>query len=407
MAVGLGFIGVGGRGSRLLSACLMLDDVEIPAVCDVVDQNANRAANLIEESGKPRPETYSDHRRLLERDDIGGVVIASPWDQHTSMSLDAMRAGKYAAPEVWGVSSVEECWQLVRTAEETGAHCMMLENACYDRTWMTVLNMVRQDLFGELVHCQCGYQHDLRGRIIQGKGTGTTAKGEGDFRTMYNEKRNADVYPTHGIGPVSKYLNIHKGNRFLTLTSMASKSVGLRDWARKNLDKDDPAIHKSWAIGDVIDTMIKCTGGETVVISHDCCLPRPYSRMGRVQGTDGLWMEDNKSVYVEGRSPSHAWEPFETYQAEYEHPIWGAFLEEGVRGGHGGSDYLTLRAFADSVRDQTTPPIDTYDTAAWAAITALSEESIALGSAPVAFPDFTCGRWMGRGPDRENKMTLD
>ena len=305
-----------------------------------------------------------------------------------------MRAGKRVAMEVGGAASVEECWRMVRTSEETGIPCMLLENCCYNKTELALLNMVRQGVFGEVVHCQGGYEHDLREEI-----------GNGDINRHYRQdnflKRNGELYPTHELGPIAKYLNINRGNRMVSLVSMSSKAAGLKAWLNEHRP-DDEITKQQINEGDIVTTMIKCANGETILLTHDCTLPRFYSRGGVVRGTKGMWMEDNRSVYIEGRSPvdendwTHRAESDAKYMEEFEHPLWKEYKALGTRGGHGGMDYLVLRAFVESVQNKTEPPIDVYDAAAWMAITALSEESIALGSAPVSVPDFTSGRWCQR-----------
>jgi predicted dehydrogenase len=393
--VRIGFIGVGSQGTSLLKVCLDMKDVEVPAICDIDIEHLSRAQRLVEKSGRKKPEGYSkneiDYKNMVIRDDLDGVIIATPWVWHTPMSVDTMRAGKYCAPEVWGASSIDEVWQLVKTSEETGMPCMMLENHCYDRDSMAVLNMVRQGLFGELIHCQCGYQHDVR--YIKFGSTG-----ELRWRGEHSISRNGDLYPTHGIGPIANCLDIDRGNRFLTLTSTATKSRGLKDYIQKKFNPEHENAKRNYALGDIVTTVIKCAKGETVVINHDTNLPRPYSNMYRVQGTRGLWMEDNMSIYLEGRSPEHTWESFEPYMIEYEHPLWKKFLKEGVKSGHGGADHLKTRAFIECVKRKIPTPIDVYDTASWIVITPLSEHSIAKGSEPVEFPDFTMGNWLRRKP---------
>jgi predicted dehydrogenase len=397
MGVTLGFTGVGGRGQSLLETCLAVDGVDVTAVCDATEENRVEASEMAVEAGQAEPDRYERHEALVARDDLDGVVVSTPWRFHIPMAITAMEAGVHAAIEVGPANSVEECWELVRTHEETGMQCMLLENHCFRRRMMAVLNMVRQDLFGELVHCQGGYQHDLRERIVTGKGTGIEVDG-GDYRSQQKKKRNADLYPTHGVGPVAKFLGVNHGNRFLKLTATASKAVGLEDWAEENLAEDDPRRDADWATGDIVTTTIECAGGETIVLSHDTTLPRPYSNMRRVQGTDGIFVEDGNTVYVEGKSPHHEWEAFEEYRDEYEHPLWEAYREEGVHEGHGGSDYLGLSTFATCIEDGVQVPIDAYDAAAWMALAPLSEQSIANGSQPVAVPDFTNGAWMDRDP---------
>jgi len=396
--VRVGFIGIGGRGTALLKTILELDGVRIPALCDVLEPNLAQAQDVVEQAGQDRPAGYAkgphDFERMLERDDLDAVVIATPWRWHVPMAIAAMQAGIYVGSEVGPASSVKECWDLVETHESTGIPCMFLENSCYRRNMMAVLHMCRLGLLGELVHCQGGYLHDLRGRIVQGKGTGVQLPEGGDYRTRQNRTRNADIYPTHGLGPMAKCLNVNQGNRFVSIASFATKSRGLRAWAVDNLGVDDAHAQIDWAMGDVITSVIQCQNGETIVLKHDCALPRPKTFMWLVQGTKGLYSEEADGIYIDGRSPAHAWEPFDRYQEEYEHPVWREYLKTGIKGGHDGSDFLELTAFVDSVRHRRPAPVDVYDMAAWMAVAPLSEQSIALGGKPVPYPDFTGGKWM-------------
>lgn len=395
----LGVIGLGGRGRSLLKELLAMDDVSVTAVCDVYDDRLQMGLTIAKQAGSPA-EGYSDYKAMLERDDLQGVIIATTWNTHAEIAIAAMKAGKYAGIEVGGAASLEECWELVRTSEETGLPCMLLENCCYGRDELAVLNMVKQGLFGELIHCQCGYQHDLRDEVAMGE--------ENRHNRFHNYlHRNGELYPIHGLGPISKCLDINRGNRLLSLTSMSSKARGIRHWVNENLGEEHPLAKLEFAQGDIVTTMIKCARGETIQLIHDTTLPRPYSRAGRVQGTKGLWMEDNNSIHIEGRSPAHRWESFDSYREQYEHPIWKHYLKDGVREGHGGIDYLVLRAFAESIKHGTDTPIDVYDTAVWMAITVLSEQSIQLGSAPMNIPDFTKGKWIKRSPGPDSRYTLE
>ncbi|MEL6864173.1 MAG: Gfo/Idh/MocA family oxidoreductase, partial [Bacteroidota bacterium] len=346
---------------------------------------------------------------LLEDEKVDAVLIATPWRWHTEMSVAAMKAGKYVGVEVCGAFSIDECWQLVNTHEATGTPLFFLENVCYRRDVMAVLHMVRQDLFGELIHLECGYQHDLRhvkfndGVNPYGGGVSFGKEGfsEARWRTQHAIYRNGDLYPTHGIGPVAQYTNINRGNRFLHLTSTASKARGLHEYI-VNHEKggpNHPNANIQFKLGDVITTVLKTNNGESIIISHDTGLPRPYSLGFRVQGTKGLWMAVNKSIHLEGRSPEHRWEPAEPYLTQYDHPLWKRYEQRAIGAGHGGMDFFLLHAFVESAKRNATPPFDVYDAATWLAITPLSEQSIAMGSQPMPFPDFTRGRWMDRQPD--------
>jgi len=371
-----------------------MDDVEIPAVCDVQEWRLDETEQTLLDADRPAPTRYDDHETMLEEEDLDAVVIATSWRTHIPFAISAMEAGVTPAMDVGPASSIQECWDLVRTAERTGMRCMLLENACFSRSRLAVLNMVREGLFGELLHAQSGYIHDIRPEI-HGERPTRMAEREGmGYRTLHFLHRNADVYPTHGVGPVAKYMDVNRGNRFLKLTSTATKSRGLDEWAEENLPEDAPTRDRDWAIGDIVTTVIECSNGETIILNHDCSLPRPRSGRGVLQGTKGLYEQDHGGIHVEGRSEHHEWDDFEDYREEYEHSLWQQYQDMGVKGGHGGSDYLTLRSFVESVKQDVRPPVDVYDAAAWMAITPLSEESIANGSEPVSFPDFTNGDWL-------------
>lgn len=403
----IGVIGLGGRGRLHLSTLLGMNDVEVPAICDLSDERMQMSMDLITASGAKEAEKYEDYRKLLERDDIDGVIIATRTSQF-EIAMEAMKAGKYVGTEVGGASSIYECWELVKTSEKTGVPCMLLENCCYGRDEMAIFNMVKKGIFGSLAHCQCGYEHYVRDMV------GESFKDISIIPNHYAD-RNCDTYPTHGLGPVAKLLDINKGNRFMTLTSMASKARGLHEWAIDNLGQDHPMSEIVFAKGDIITTLIKCARGETILIVNDTVLPRPYSRNNRVQGTKAIWMEDNNSIHIAGKSPEDKWESFDSYRETYDHPLWKEYqklIKEGQESqheivGHGGMDYLVIRSFVESVKEGGPVPIDVYDAVTWRVVTVLSEQSIALGSSPVAFLDFTNGKWMYRTPKYVSKYSLD
>jgi hypothetical protein len=284
---------------------------------------------------------------------------------------------------------------------------MMLENVCYRRDVMAALNMVRKGLFGEIVHLQGGYQHDLQGILLNdgkmppGKGVEFGAKGysEAHWRTDHSVHRNGDLYPTHGIGPLAHYIDINRGNRFTTLCSFSSKARGLHNYIVKNGGKDHPNAKIKFKEGDVVTTSINCANGETILLQHDVSLPRPYSLGFRVQGTEGLWMDLNNGVYIEVKSAKNdQWDDAQTWFDKYDHPLWARWSKETEGAGHGGMDYFVDNAFVESIKRKIPTPMDVYDAAVWSAITPLSEQSIELGNETVEFPDFTGGQWMYRKP---------
>jgi len=409
--VRLGFIGVGLRGQGHVEQALFRNDVEVIAVCDIQQRMINDTLNIFTKMNKPKPQVIMDgpygYRKMLENKDIDAVIIATPWEWHTIQCLDAMNAKKYVGCEVITGMTVDECWQLVHTSESTGMPLMMLENVCYRRDVMAVLNMVRQGIFGELVHLQGGYQHDLRevkfnnGADPYGKGVEFGEKGfsEAQWRTHHSVNRNGDLYPTHGIGPVAMMLDINRGNRFNKLVSYSSKARGLHDHIVKNGGESHPNAKINFKLGDVVTTMISTVNDETVMLQHDTNLPRPYSLGFRVQGTKGIWMDLNRSIYIEGVSKPHRWEDAASWLEKYDHPLWKKYAASAEGAGHGGMDWFVLNGFIEAIKKKTNTPQDVYDAVTWSAITPLSESSIALGGETVDFPDFTGGKWMYRKND--------
>ena len=394
-------IGVSGRGSGMALELQSVEGVEIVAVCDLYQDRVDDMVARFEKECGYRPDGYTDYKEMIKREDIGAVMISTTWITHSRIAVDCMKAGKHVGMEVGGAASIEECWELVRTSEETGKFCMLLENCCYDRFEMALFNMKRQGLFGEVVHTQGAYQHDLRDEIVLGR--------ENRHGRLYNfMNRDGEVYPTHQLGPICKLLDINRGNRMVSVVSMSSKAKGLNQWIKDNKGEEYDLYGCDFTLGDVVTTMIKCAHGETILLTHECSLPRPYSRGYRIDGTKGMYTEDDNQIYIEGRSPKHEFERVEPYIEEFEHPLWKEYFQKGVHeAGHGGMDFLVLSAFAEAALNDTKPPIDVYDTAAWMAVTCLSEQSVAMGSHPIAFPDFTNGMWIDREPYRRGRYCLD
>lgn len=398
-------IGLGNRGHSLLSTILRIEDIEVSAVCDAFEDRCERTVKEVESVAGNTPFSASCYKEVLALDYIDAVVVSTSWADHISTAIDAMKAGKYVAVEVGGAYSLDECWQLVKTHEETGVPCMLLENCCYGREELMVLNMVKKGLFGEVVHCQGGYRHDLRKEVSNGKENR-------HYRLANYMHRNCDNYPTHELGPIAKVLNINRGNRMLSLTSMASKARGLHEYILREKGSDYYLANYQFAQGDVVTTTIMCAHGETIVLTLDTTLPRPYSRGFHVQGTKAMYMEDNNSLFIDGVHDKEEfswkknWNNVEQLREEYDHPIWKGYNPD-KDAGHGGMDFLVLSAFFDSARKQVQTPIDVYDMAAWMSITTLSEQSVAMGGQPVAIPDFTNGKWINRKPSPEGKYCLD
>ena len=392
----IGIIGLGGRGYGLMDGVILhMDDIEIVGVCDTYKDRAQNAADKVEQVKGNKPFITQDYKELIASSEVEAVIVSSAWTGHIEIIIECMKAGKPVGTEVGGAYSIEECWQLIRAYEETGVPCMLLENCCYGREEMMAMNMVKQGIFGEIVHCSGGYQHDLREEIAFGNENR-------HYRLQNYIHRNCENYPTHELGPIAQILDINRGNRMVSLVSMASKAKGLNEYIKNKKSDDEALMHTEFAQGDVVTTMIKCARGETIVLTLDTTLPRAYSRVFRVQGTKGMFMEDNMSLFIDGEHNEYdfkwkeQWNNIEAYREKYEHPVWKKFMQDGVKGGHGGMDWLVLRAFFDCVEKNEEMPIDVYDIAAWMAISALSEQSIAMGGQVVAIPDFTNGKWITR-----------
>ena len=420
----LGVIGVGGRCAGILEEgweqaeevqiskgalmrnFMLMDDVEIVAVCDVYEDRMRHAQRGIKTAtGKDILGTL-DYKEVLAVKDMDAVLIATSWEMHIPIAIDAMKAGKMVALEVGGAYCIEDCWNLVRTSEETGVPCMLLENCCYTRNELLVYNMVKMGLFGEIVHCTGGYHHDLRWEIIPGNE-------KRHYRLRNYLMRNCDNYPTHELGPICKLLDINRGNRIVSLSSVASKSAGLRDYAKRMYGDDHELANATYVQGDIVTTMLKCAGGETILLQLDTCLPRPfYSRNYSVRGTLGMYNEETRSIRLDGEangieSYHKTRDNLDEFYEKYDHPIWKEYSKNDIPAGHGGADWLVCRAFVESAKRGTQPPIDVYDTALWMSIGALTESSIARGGMPVDVPDFTRGKWTLQRPIVEGKYCLD
>ncbi len=408
--VKIGIIGTGLRGQNHLEMLLKRNDTDIVAICDVQYNMLEMAKKQFTDAKKPLPKVFTGsdyaYEDLIKMPELEAILIATPWEWHTPMCIAGLEAGKYVATEVVLGITIQDHWDVVKACEHYKGHLMMLENVCYRRDVMAVLNMVRKGLFGELIHLQGGYQHDLRGvKLNDGKtpydsGVEFGEKGysEAKWRTNHSVLRNGELYPTHGIGPIANYININRGNRFLNLCSFATKSRGLHNYIVKKGGADHPNAKVQFKLGDVVTTNISTSNGETILLQHDTSLPRPYSLGFRVQGTNGLWMDVNNSVYIEDISKPHTWDNAKTYLDQYDHPLWKKYGGDAEGAGHGGMDFFVLHAFIESVKRKVATPMDVYDAAAWSAITPLSEQSIQMGNQSVEFPDFTGGKWMSRKP---------
>jgi hypothetical protein len=390
--VRLAFVGVGGQGSSHVWNFLKIEGVQVKAICDIVPEKVERMQRMVEEAGQPRPTGYSrgpwDFKRLCETEDVDLVVNATPWEWHVPVCVAAMTNNKHAATEVPANVTLDECWQLVETSEKTRRHCTMLENCCYDRPEMLCLNLVKKGLLGEIIHAEAGYLHDLR--VVK---FSVPPEGEALWRPQHSVRRNGNLYPTHGLGPVSQCLDINRGDRYTHLVSMSTKSLGLNLYCAKVFGPDSPQARRKYALGDVNVSLIHTAGGRVITLYHDTSSPRPYSRKDVVQGTKGIFERWPERVYIEGRSPKpHTWEELEAYK-EFDHPLWKTVGDKAEGAGHGGMDFLEDYRLVEALRKGRALDMDVYDAVAWSVVAPLSEQSVAGRGKPVEFPDFTRGRW--------------
>jgi predicted dehydrogenase len=396
--VRIAVLGTGNRGRGLMEVLLGLGGVEFPALCDIQPENLELAQEMVIRAGRRKPEGYgedeTDYRRLLERDDIDAVIIASYWEWHTPMAVDAMKAGKYAGVEVPAAYTLEECWELVKTYEATRVPCMMLENWSFRRDNLAVLNMIRAGLLGEIVHCHCAHSHDCIDHWFFDPVTGRDR-----WAAKYLLSHNRDQYPTHQQGPVLSWMDIGCGDTYDHISSTATDGFGINDYFIRRFGPEHPNAKRRYKQGDIISSVVRTKKGKSIVINYDMQLPRPYDNRWMIQGNRGLYDEDRSVVYLTGKSPQyHQWEPFGPYQELYEHKWWKAIRGESGARSHGGTDYLELKLFVEAVRNRTQTPLDVYDAALMSANGPLSEESITNGGAPIPYPDFSGGRWQTTKP---------
>ncbi len=396
--VRVGFVGLGMRGPGAVKRFAQIEGAEIVALCDLHPENIESTQELLASLGHPRVEnTYSGNdgwKELCQRDDIDLVYLVTPWALHTPMAVYAMECGRHVAVEVPAAMTVAECWQLVDTSERTRRHCMMLENCVYDHFEFTTLNMAQQGLFGEILHAEGAYIHNL---------DEFWHEYQGNWRLKFNQQHRGDVYATHGLGPVCQVLNIHRGDRMTHLVSMDTKSVCGLAVAKKSLGVD------TFANGDHTCTLIGTEKGKTISLQHNVCTPRPYNRLYQLTGTKGF---ANKYpvkgfLFAEAANVSdnpdhenlsaHKFVPDEVRDAlleKYRHPIQIELMEQAKKvGGHGGMDFIMDARLVYCLQNGLPLDQDVYDAAEWSCIGELTAASLENGSMPVAFPDFTRGEW--------------
>lgn len=402
--INLAVIGLGLRGfSVLKSVLLKIQDVNVISVCDIYEDRLENAQKEIAKYGYTA-QAFTDYKEALNVKGLDGAVVVTPWRLHTEISIYAMKKGIPVASEVGSEYSLDNCFELVKTQEQTNTPFMFMENCCYGKDELLATNMARKGLFGHIVHCSGAYAHDLRSEVSYGVENR-------HYRFDNYLHRNCENYPTHELGPIARLLNINRGNKIVSVSSIASKSIGLKEFIKEKSKTEklpDYLLNANFKQGDIIDTLIKCQNGETIHIKLDTTLPRFYTRAFTIRGTKGFYEQNTNTVFIEGTHHEKYWEPVESYKElinnakEYEDKylpdIWKNLSEEDKKSGHGGIDYFVYRDFVKCIKNKKEMPINVYDAATWLAVSVLSENSIINNGEPQIMPDFTNGKWLTNKP---------
>jgi predicted dehydrogenase len=392
--VRIAIIGLGMRGQGAVYRMSFIEEVKIVALVDVVPGNVDKAQETLKKRGRPAADGYTgaeSWKEVCKRKDIDLIYICTHWDLHTPIAVFGMENGKHVATEIPAALTIDEAWQLVNTAEKTRRHMMMLENCNYDFFEMATLNMAQQGLFGEIVHAEGAYIHDLRFLLFDEK------KGYWDmWRLKHNQEKNGALYPMHGLGPLAHALNIHRGDRMEYLVSVSSNQFGLTAHAKEKFGEDSDYAKREYKRGDMNTTIIKTAKGKTIKIQHDVTSPRPYSRIHMLSGTKGFaqkWPKTGIALEPDGHNYLSD-EALKELLKKYEHPIVTEVGEKAKKvGGHGGMDFIMDYRLIYCLRHGLPLDQDVYDAAEWSAIIELSQVSVANQGMPVKIPDFTRGAW--------------
>ena len=389
--VRIAIIGLGMRGSGAVDRLTQIPETEIKVICDVVPASVTNAQNKLKSRGRPVADTYTgadDWKKICERTDLDLIYVCTHWDLHTPIAVYAMEHGKHAAVEVPAALTLQECWQLVETAEKTRLHCMMLENCNYDFFELATLNMAQQGLFGDIMHCEGAYIHDLRQLMFTGYWN--------RWRLKHNELYDGNLYPTHGLGPICHVMNIHRGDRLDTLVSMSSAQVGMTEYATGKFGATSDYGKRTYRHGDMNTTLIKTARGKTMMIQHDVTNPRPYSRIHLISGTRGFAQKypvETLAFEPRGHEAMGSAEQ-KAFLAKYAHPIAKEIGEKAKKvGGHGGMDFIMDYRLIYCLNKGLPLDQDVYDGAEWSSLVELTRLSVENNSSPVAVPDFTRGAW--------------
>ena len=409
--VRVGFVGLGMRGPSAVEDFCLIPGVEIVALCDYVEARAAKQNETLRKHGLAPAAVYygeKGYEDLCRRNDIDLVYIATDWEHHAVVAKCAMENGKNVADEVPSAMNLEECWQLIDLAEQKQLNCMILENCCYDWFEMRTLNMAQHGVFGEILHAQGAYIHNLdEFWDYYWKNPNGTDPEQLGWRLKYNRENRGDIYATHGLGPVAQLLDIHRGDRMATLVAMDTKSVHGKELVEAKTGKPCDDFRN----GDHTTTLIRTANKKVIELQHDVMNPQPYNRLYQLTGSRGFankypiegYALDSKQLAASGVQPqvdnlsTHSFMPEaekQALEAKYDHPILKKFgkLAKEV-GGHGGMDFIMTARLVYCLQNGLPLDMDVYDLAEWCSIAELGALSMDNDCAPVAFPDFTRGLW--------------
>ncbi len=394
--VRIGLIGVGHRGSGALARLCKIESARIVAVSDLYADRAEKGAKIITDAGCAAPKLFSGSedswRGLCESGEVDLVYVTTPWLCHTPMAVYAMRCGKHAVTEVPSAMTIEQCWQLVDTAEETRRHFMMLENCCYGENELFAYNLCHQGVLGELVHGEAAYIHDLRQSKLNPESSGGY---QGQWRLAWTQSHNGNPYPTHGLGPICRDMDINRGDRLMSLVSMSSAALGLSRFAAQKFGSGSRAAKTAYRQGDMNCSIIRTYRGRTILVQHDTTSPRPYTRLNTISGTKGILQDYPLRVALEPNA--HSWLPdneLADLKQRYGHELWREMGNIAKKnGGHGGMDFLMDYRLIKCLREGLPLDMSVYDAATWCSLVELTETSVAKDGASVEIPDFTRSGW--------------
>ncbi|MDA7693189.1 Gfo/Idh/MocA family oxidoreductase [Flavobacteriaceae bacterium] len=407
--VRIALIGVGARGTGHAKQLAAIEGTEIVAIADLYEDWVDRSVTNCKEAGNGRHQNIARYfgdenqwKLMLKNEKPDAVIIATNWNNHALMAIESMKKGAHAFVEVPVAVSLPEMWEIIDTSEKTKKHCMMMENVNYGREELLYLNLCRKGMLGELLHAEAAYIHELRFQMEEQE------RGTGSWRTPHYAKRNGNLYPTHGLGPVAQYMNLGRTeDQFASLVSFSSPARGRNLYAEKNYPSDHKWNALDYQGGDINTSIIKTHLGRTIMIQWDETSPRPYTRHNLIQGTKGALAGFPTRIAFEGGVPGvtdshHRWAEGEQLEAifeQHEHPMYkrlGALSKK--MGGHGGMDFMMLYRIVECLRNGMPLDQNIYEGCLWSAVSPLSELSVAQGGMPQKFPDFTRGSWKQTQP---------